>query len=139
MKIKVSITDKFLWDLYKLLDKADDVLDFILSNKYRQASILTGGENPVFAKYRKEKNAKQFSKLVNYLKRNNYIKTQNLKGKQAVMLTKEGISKALRASFNIEEKKKRDDGKWIMLAFDIPPKTQKGKKFIAKYYRKFGI
>ena len=43
------------------------------------------------------------------------------------MITKEGLDKVLRASFKVEQKMKRKDGKWIMLIFDIPLTHKKSR------------
>lgn len=125
--MKLPITDQFLWDVYSFLEIFGDIVDFVLSNKYKQIRILTGGENPIFRKYEKELGKRKFGKLIYYLKKNNLIKVKDLKGKQAVILTKGGISKVLRASFKVEKKEKRKDGKWIMLTFDIPEKHRKSR------------
>src|SRR3989344_6532541 len=126
--MKIPITDQFLWDMYIVLEKAGSVVDFMFFTPYwEKGRILTGGQNPVFEKYRKEKGYKEFAKLIYYLKRNNYIKVKSLEGKQGIMLTKEGISKALRASFLADGGQKRKDGKWIMLVFDIPQKHKKAR------------
>ena len=91
---------------------------------------LPGPENPIFKKYRKEKGTREFSKLIYYLKRKGYIKIENLRNKKAILLTKGGVSKALRASFRIENRKKRRDGKWIMIIFDIPQRYRKSRELL---------
>ena len=128
--MKLPITDKFLWDLYKYLEKADDVVDFLLSNKYRQSSILTRGANPIMSKYRRDMGKQAFSKLIYRLKKSNFIKAENLKSKQGIIITKEGFNKILKASFMMELKNKRSDGKWIMLTFDIPVKHKKARTLL---------
>ena len=128
--MKIQITDKFLWDLYKFLEKAEDAVDFILSSKYRKASIILGDENPIFRMYRKEISKERFRKMIYYLKKKNYIKSKNLEGKNAVIITRKGISKALKASFKFEGKKRRKDGKWIMMIFDIPQSHRKARDLL---------
>ncbi|HLD70491.1 MAG TPA: hypothetical protein VI937_01245, partial [Negativicutes bacterium] len=91
---------------------------------------MGGGQNPVFEKYRKQMGEQKFSKLIYYLKRNNYIQAKALENKRGFILTKEGISKALKASFQAEEKKKRKDGKWAMIIFDVPQKHQKARNLL---------
>ncbi|MEK7124429.1 MAG: hypothetical protein AAB877_01970 [Patescibacteria group bacterium] len=122
--MKLSVTDKFLWDLYKLLSGMGYAIGPLLGPRRSIVRLFPHNRNPVCEKYKREKGSEKFSKLIYYLKKNNYIKVKNLENKQAVILTKEGIGKALRASFNIEGKKKREDGKWIMLIFDIPEKNR---------------
>ena len=136
--MKIPITDKFLWDLYKFIGKADDVVNFLLSNKYRQVSILTGSENPVMSKYRKDMGKKGFNDLIYRLKKNNFIKADNLKGKKGIIITKEGFSKILKAGFAIEKKTKRKDGKWIMLTFDIPEKHKKARILLRSVLHNLG-
>ena len=127
--MKIPISDAFLWDLYNFLDKTGDVLKF-MARRPTMYNYLPGPKNPVFRKYQKEVGAKRFSKLVYYLKVNNYIEVSNLKGKEAILISKKGISKALKASFIINGKKKRLDGKWIMLTFDIPQKHKKARMLL---------
>lgn len=126
--MKLTLTDKFLWDIYGILEKTEDVAAFILNP--RAIKFMPGPKNPIFEKYRHDKNRAKFSKLVYYAKRNNYIRVESLKGKQAIILTKEGLSKALKASFEIEGRKKRKDGKWVMLIFDIPQKYKKSRELL---------
>jgi|SRR3989344_3386777 len=127
--MKIPITDQFLWDLYSMLDKTGDVLKFI-TKKSTMHNYLPGPKNPVFDKYRKNKNKYAFSKLIYRLKSRNYIRVKNLKGKQAIMLTKEGLDKVLKASFAIKDRKKRTDGKWTMLIFDVPEKYRKARDLL---------
>ena len=141
MKIntRIFITDQFLWDVvYKFFTTVDDVVDFLLSNKYKQISILIGDDNPIIKKYRKDKNRQQFSQLIYYLKKKNYIKVKSLRSKKAIILTKEGLSRTLRASFKTQEKKKRKDGKWIMIIFDIPQKHNKARSLLRSILQNLG-
>ncbi|OGZ64106.1 MAG: CRISPR-associated endonuclease Cas2 [Candidatus Staskawiczbacteria bacterium RIFCSPLOWO2_01_FULL_40_39] len=131
------VTDKFLWDLYNILDKTGDIVAF-LTKRPTMYNSWHGIKNPVFDKYRKDKNKKAFSNLVNYAKRKNYIRIKNLEGNMAVMLTKEGLNKVLKASFIIEGKKKRDDGKWAMLIFDVPEKYRKSRDLLRSVLHNLG-
>lgn len=118
--MKLPITDQFLLDL---LESTSNTAHFILKRRRTLGDVLPGPKNPIFEKYRKIKNRQKFNKLIYYLKKNNLIKVKNLKGNNAVLLTKKGKDKAIRASFIItddQQKKKRRDGKWIMVIFDIP-------------------
>jgi len=137
--MKIRITDQFLWDIiYPFLSEVDDITHFLLSNTYRRTRILFGNENPVFRKYRKNKTERQFSQLIYYLKKNNYIKIKNLENKKAIILTKKGISKVLKASFSIEDKKKRGDGKWMMIIFDIPQAHRKARNLLRSVLKNLG-
>lgn len=127
--MKISITDEFLWDVYNFLEKTRDVADFVFKAPTMR-NYLPGEENPIFKKYRNDRNKRKFSNLLYYLKINGYIKVKNLENKQAIILTKEGISKALKASFILEKTKKRKDGKWVMLIFDIPVKHKRARNLL---------
>ena len=136
--MKVSLTDKFLWDIYSVLEKIDDVTIFMLNPHPGKWSRLSGIQNPIFAKYRHDRNRAKFSKLIYYAKRNNYIRIKNLEGKTGILLTKEGLSKALKASFIIEGKQKRKDGKWVMLIFDVPEKQKKARDLLRSILHNLG-
>ena len=138
--MKLPITDQFLYDLIQpFFHGANNAVDFLLSNKYKKMRILFGNENPIFKKYKQDKNSKQFRQLVHYLKRRNYIKVQNLKGKKAIMLTKQGIDKVLKASFKIDEGRvKRKDGKWVMVSFDIPLTRRKARDLLRSILHNLG-
>jgi len=127
--MKLPITDQFLWDVYTIISKVGDILDLV-ANPRAAYSYSPCFSNPIFKKYKHDKNNKKFARLIYYLKTNNYIKVENLKGKKAIILTKEGLDKALKASFIMEERKKRKDGKWIMLTFDIPEKHRKARDLL---------
>ena len=121
--MKISITDKFLWEIYNYIEKVGDVIDFSFRSPTAR-NFLPGDKNPIFKKYRNDRNKREFNNLVYYLKSRGYIKIDNLKNKKALILTKEGASKALKASFKLD-KKRRSDGKWTMLIFDIPENRRK--------------
>ncbi len=125
--MKISITDQFLWDMYSYLEEAVHTVSLGVGPRHSILRMLPGNRNPFSEKYRTQMGSKEFAKLIYYLKRKNYIKVKSLEGKQGIMLTKEGISKAFKASFLCGKKEKRKDGKWIMLAFDIPQKHIKAR------------
>lgn len=137
--MKLPITDQFLLDIvYPFVGASGDVAAFLLSGKYQQINMMFGNENPVIRKYRKDKNLKNFEQIIYYLKKNNYIKVKNLQGKRAVILTKEGMSKILKASFKTGDKKKRKDGKWIMIAFDVPYRHPKSRNLLRSILKNLG-
>lgn len=128
--MRISITDKFLWDVYNFLSNANEAAHPLLRHRPSIYMFIPGSENPIYVKYRKEKGRKEFNKIIYYLKTRGYIKAKNLKNNKAVILTKEGISKALKASFKLSQREKRKDGKWIMIAFDIPQKNKKARALL---------
>lgn len=136
--MKVSLTDTFLWDIYTVLEKTSDVAIFMLNPHPGKWNRLSGIQNPIFEKYRRDKNRAKFSKLVYYAKKNNYIRIERLKEQEGILLTKEGLSKALKAGFTIEGKQKRKDGKWIMLIFDVPENHKKARDLLRSILHNLG-
>lgn len=66
------------------------------------------------------------------------VKKQNYNGSVIVSLTEKGKLRALNISFrNFYNKKEKWDGKWRMIAFDIPEKCKKGRDAI-RYRMKLG-
>ncbi len=132
--MKITITDQFLWDLYKFLKPTVNVADvlFTPSTVYNLRYRIFNERGKIFRKYKEQLNSQKFSKLIYYLKRNNYIKVKNLEGKQAIVITKRGLEKALGSYFKKRDSKfeKRKDGKWIMIIFDIPQKYNKARKLL---------
>jgi len=135
--MRISVTDKFLFDVYNILEGAGDVANYILNaRKYYQ--LIPGMEDPIFKKYRHNKNKRTFSNLVYYLKKKGYIEIRNLKNKKAVILTKDGIDRAIKASFKFGDDRKRKDGKWVMLIFDIPQTRRKARDLLRSILRNLG-
>jgi len=137
--MKIPITDQFLWDVYNFLEGAGEVAHLIFRRR-RTMRDLPGSENPILKKYFKNLSRAQFDQLIYRLKKNNYIKAKSLKGGKAIMLTKKGLDKAIRASFKIEAQKreKRKDGKWIMLIFDIPKRDMKKRGLMREMFQNLG-
>lgn len=133
--MRIPITDKFLWDMYELLEAAGDIAHFF-SPKKTWRDIWPS--DSIFRKYEKSVGKRDFGQLVYYLKRKDYIRVRNLKGKRTVMLTKKGMSKALRSSFNQKGRHKRKDGKWIMIAFDIPRRYRKSRNLLTSILHNLG-
>ena len=138
--MKISITDQFLWDVYDILQKGGDITRFIFKRRRTLYDILPGSKNPTYRNYLKAKNERQFRNLIYRLKKNNLIKVKNLEGKQAVILTRKGIDRALKNRFKKERGnlKKRKDGKWIMIIFDIPQKYNKSRNLLRSILQNLG-
>lgn len=135
--MRTIITDKFLWDIYTFAEKAGDILDYT-TQAPTMRNFLPGSKNPVYKKYRHDIGRRRFGSFICYLKGRGYIKVKNLEGQQAIILTKEGIDKALKASFKMEGAKKRKDGKWIMLIFDIPANNKKSRALLRSILQNLG-
>ncbi len=132
------ITDKFLWDVYNFLEKETGSTIYFITRPKRTMRDEFGKPHEIIEKYLKGKTRQQFSKFINYLKRRGYIRIKNLEGKKALMLTKSGIGRALRSSFDEKEYKKRKDGKWIMIIFDIPQNHRKARDLLRSVLRNLG-
>jgi hypothetical protein len=121
--MRLPLTDKFIWDLYNLLEEIDKTLDLFAPPRSIKEAWF-----PDFYKlkrnYDRKIERKQFSRLIYYLKRKGYIKIKNLEEKQGILLTKEGENKVLKIKFKMKEKEKRKDEKWQMVIFDIPERKR---------------
>lgn len=125
--MKLPITEEFLWEVYNFLEKAGEIHDefFLFPSKQLRSLRYSVEIDRLRKKYERKKAKTNFSQFVYYLKKKGYIKIKSLEGKRGIILTKKGAGKALETKFKIEKKKKRKDGKWIMLMFDIPEKQRK--------------
>lgn len=124
------ITDQFLWDVFNAASQAEDALSFLIHPPRRMREIFLTSDDPIYKKYYKILNGKRFSQLVHYLKANNYVRVESLKNKKAIIITKKGLSRTLKAGFKFQERKKRGDGKWIMIIFDIPHNHKKARALL---------
>jgi len=120
--MRVPITDKFLWNLYNFIESLDKIYAFGAPRTMKEAVF------PELFKFRQEwqrkESRKNFSRLIYYLKKKGLIRIDNLKNRKAIILTPKGTIKALKIKYKIIEKKKRKDGKWQMIIFDIPEKKR---------------
>ncbi len=137
---KLPITDQFLWDALNALSSIEDMGRLVIHPVRSMRDIGMSADDPIYQKYRKILKPREFSKLIYWLKKNNYIKVKNLEGKKAVVLTKEGMGKAMKAGFktrgaNIQ---KRKDGKWIMIIFDIPKRDERKRNILRSVLQNFG-
>ncbi len=136
--MKIPITDQFLWDLLSSMSKAEDVFRFLIHPPRTFGQIVWDSADPVYQKYRKILKPQKFARLMYHLKSNNLIKSKNLENKKAIFLTKKGLGKALKASFKIVHQKKRADGKWIMVIFDIPQNHKKARDLLRSVLKNLG-
>jgi len=139
MKMKIPTTDQLLLDLASMFfGVTSNVIDFLLSNKYQQINILVGNENPIFKKYRDDKNRKKFDQLMYQLKKTDCIRVKVIENKKEIIITKKGLSKVLKASFRNQEYDNREDGKWIMVIFDIPQRHPKARNLFKSILKNLG-
>lgn len=129
--MKLPITDKFLWSVYQFFELTHDVLEppeiFKLKGFSRIGPCLGAGYWRVLEKRRRKRQVSQF---INYLKKKGYIQIKNLDGKSGILLTAKGKDKVLKIKGQFVERKKRKDGKWVMIMYDIPENKKKARHFL---------
>lgn len=151
MKIKLPFTEKFLWELYNLSEKASDLLDSCMSEKWYG---LKGIEEIIWPdiyvardlwedkykkkKYLREKSRKNFAKLLYKLKQGGYIKILRVKDRSAVLITPKGLEKVFTIKIKSVDKKIRPDKKWQMVLFDIPEKKKRERDLFRKSLKYLG-
>jgi hypothetical protein len=135
--MKVFITDEILRDLFVFIQNASSSAGYIFAYPTMRNS-LPGPKNHIFEKYRKERGMKEFNKLIYYLKVKGYIRIKKLAGKNGLILTKEGIDRAIKASFKLD-RKRRTDGRWVMLIFDIPNRRKHDRLIIRSALQNLGF
>jgi len=120
--MELPLTDKFLWDLYGLIEKIDDTFSLFYPRTMKE--VWFPDLYKLKRKYEKENARRQFSQFISYLKKQGYIRIKNLEQKQGVLLTRKGVERVLKIRLKMKEKKKRPDGKWQMVIFDIPERKR---------------
>lgn len=133
--MRLPFTDKFLWavyNFYKATDKALAPPDIFRLRTIKEVMR----PHPDFWRALEEKRSRrQFAQFVNYLKRKGYIRIDNLKGKRGILLTPRGEEKALRVRLFAKDGqpvKRRKDGKWVMVIFDIPENKRRYRDELRK-------
>ncbi len=127
--MKLPITEKFLLDVYDFSEKLDKTLDIFAPRTMTEA--LCPSLYELKNQYRRKQSKQQFSQLIYHLKKNGYIKIKSLKQNKGIVLTKKGSEKVLKAKLKLGNNKKRLDGKWQMIIFDIPEE----KKYLRNLLR----
>ena len=116
--MKLPITEEFLLDVYSCAEKLDETLTIFSYRKMKEYCYPSFSE--LKNQYKRKQTKQQFSQLIYRLKKNGYIKIKNLEQNEGIVLTKKGAEKVLRVKLKTENNKKRSDGKWQMIIFDIP-------------------
>jgi len=116
--MKLPITDEFLWELFRLSQKIEDVFLFFGVGSWKE--VFVPPHFSVRRLYEKRKAKQTFNDFVRYLTRKGYIKVKALEPNKGIIITQKGMEKVLKVSLKKTEKKKRKDGKWLMVVFDIP-------------------
>jgi len=134
--MKLPITDKFLWSLYNLVEKIDRIYEFLGPKTMKE--VICPDVYKMKREWERKQARKNFSKLVHYLKKRGFIKIKNLEAKEAMILTKKGLKKVFKVWAKNLEKKRRKDGKWIMIIFEIPERKRKLRDLLREYLQLLG-
>ena len=121
--MRLPITDEFLWDLYRLYEKTGDIAYLFSIKTWSEVAIPPSLS--IRRIYEKKKHRWTFAKFIWYLKKKGYIRVKSLEPQEGIILTSAGMEKVLKITLAKTEKKRRKDGKWIMVIFDIPERKRK--------------
>jgi CRISPR-associated endonuclease Cas2 len=135
--MRLPITDEFLWEVFNLSQKVEDVLRFIGIGHAKDAFVPP--EFDIKRIYEKKKARMKFSVFINYLKKKGYIKIKGLEPNQGIIITDKGLKKILETAIQKTKKKKRKDGKFLMVIFDIPERKRKLRDLFRKNLQALGF
>lgn len=135
--MKLPFTEKFLWDIYNLIEGVSDVYTAFSLPSLK--NILYPEMAQIYKIIKKKKSRREFSKFIDYLKRKGYIKLEKRKATKVVFFTKKGWRKILKISLEKEKLKRRKDGRGVMVIFDIPEKMRRKRDIFREYLKKFGF
>lgn len=123
--MKLSFIEKFLLSLYNASDALLNPIPWPPSMKKALYEARHLNLKKLWQSYNQEYGHwSSFKKVLSYLKRRGYIKIKELENKQAIILTPKGATKLEKIALKIKCNKKRRDGKWQMVIFDIPEKKR---------------
>lgn len=134
MKTKITFSEKFLWSLYNVIETIGELTEVPLSMKdyiYHDAFKIRRSEE-------RERARRDFYKLIYRLKQSGHIKRLRVKDKSAIILTSKGMQKIFTIKLKMLDRKKRKDGKWQMVLFDIPEKKRSDRDLFRKNLRFLG-
>lgn len=135
--MKLPITEKFLWDVYNLIEGVSDVYTAFSLPSLKDVLYPEWAEVKRMAKKRKSRKA--FADLIYYLKKNNLIKVEKKKMTKIVIITKKGWNKVLKIALKKEKLKQRKDKRWVMVIFDILEKDHRLRDFFRKCLKQLGF
>jgi len=145
--MKLHLTEKFLWDIYKLIKAQDELLNTIITPYagHKSRAFLEifwpsyyNIKDYYWEKYKDKKERERFKKLISYLKIRGYLNIKDLKNRKAVIITPKGLKKILYIKISSGKMKKRSDKKWQMVLFDIPEQKRKDRDLFRKQLKYLG-
>ncbi|MDP3882593.1 MAG: hypothetical protein Q8Q48_00870 [Candidatus Staskawiczbacteria bacterium] len=122
-----KIVEEILWRIYYASSiragRRGDIRFFLLNDMLKDIHGFT---------------SRQLATAVYELKRQNLIEKKNYEGSILVSLSQKGMLRAINYKFRrLDGKKEKWDGKWRMVAFDIPNSYEKARKALV-YRLKMG-
>ncbi|MDD3783665.1 MAG: CRISPR-associated endonuclease Cas2 [Candidatus Portnoybacteria bacterium] len=130
--LKLPCTEKFLWDLYEFLSKTGEITSRAVSQYYNRPFsdfniFRDEWTDKNKKKYQKQQSRKKFTELIYRFKKHGYLKTLKVKDNIAITITSKGLEKILKIKLKSLDKRKRKDGKWQMILFDIPENQRRNR------------
>ena len=124
---KPRVTEEFLWKLFEFIETVGDVHDNLFSRRSLKDAFNTELRELRHA-YEKKQHKRSFVQFLSYLREQGYIKIPTGKSIGNIQLTSKGAKKALRGKAKEKALRQREDGKMIMLMFDIPKEKDRVRK-----------
>ncbi len=138
--MKISLSEKLLCDIFDLCVDIDETFGDILFGVPRSMKEGLWPEMiQIRRRFEKERLKRNLSKLIYRLKRAGFVAVKEIEGKRGVLITPRGAERILRIKMESEEKRKRTDGKWVMVVFDIPEKRRKIRDRLRSFLRSLGF
>lgn len=144
--MKLHLTEKLLWDIWKLIKTKDKVMNSILSNKWYGFKDpfemiwpdLYKVRDIYWEQYRDKKKKERFANIIRNLKNRGYLNVKDLKNRKAVLITPKGIDKIFDIGLKTNYQSQRSDKKWQMVLFDIPEKLRKNRDLFREKLKYLG-
>ncbi len=144
--MKLHLSEKLLWDIWKLIEAKDKIMNSAWSNKWRGFKDPFEMIWPDFYKvrdiyweqYKDKKKKERFTDMVRNLKNRGYLNVKDLKNRKALMITPKGIYKIFNIELKTNYQNRRPDKKWQMVLFDIPEKLRKNRDLFRKQLKCLG-
>jgi hypothetical protein len=127
--MKLPITDAFLWSLYNCIEEVERTYS-LLAPPRTMYQYVYRDRIRLRREYERQKAKTHFSQFIRNLQTKGYIKVKSFEGTKGVTLTPKGAERVLQVKRKLKEKKKRKDGKWIMIIFDIPEKKRRARELL---------
>jgi len=136
MKIKLPITEEFLWAIYELFEEAGRVNEIFGPRSLSEA--VCPGIRGLRYEARRRYGRERFANLIYRLKKRELIKAPDWNPKEGIIITKKGIERIFHVTLKLKGQKRRSDGKWQMVVFDIPETRRKARNQIRSYLKRLG-